>query len=360
MTKGLERALTENGYRKMIFSEEQEGYRIYYDIMHALVNAVIFVDADRYNSDFINSIRTSLTLQMGNAGYTTHYMTVVCLDSHSPTYTTDLYVARQVCADDAFSWVYDVSEKKIVIYENQVDDFYGLKRIVDSAPDYENLPEETVERDFKRPTVKENFHSLMAELKNVSKVTLSLIIVNVIIFIICTLTGPLLYNKGAVGLRLIAKPADAYRVISSMFLHMGITHLFSNMLLLYFLGNLVEKEVKPLLFTVMYFVSGILGTIAMFIVEIISRKNIVVVGASGAIFGLMGVLFALVTFKRITKASLAPGKVLFVIILSAYNGFTAENVANGAHIGGLVAGFIMGVIFCLAKPIKKGEKPNEN
>ena len=53
MTKGLERALTENGYRKMIFSEEQEGYRIYYDIMHALVNAVIFVDANRYNSDLL-------------------------------------------------------------------------------------------------------------------------------------------------------------------------------------------------------------------------------------------------------------------------------------------------------------------
>ena len=360
MTKGLERALTENGYRKMIFSEEQEGYRIYYDIMHALVNAVIFVDANRYNSDFINSIRTSVTLQMGNAGYTTHYMTVVCLDSQSPSYNTDLSVARQVCSDNAFSWVYDVSERKIMVYENQVDDFYGLKRIIDSASDYENLPDETVEQEYKRPTFKENFQSLVAELKGISKVTLCLIIVNVIVFIICTLTGSLLYNKGAVGLMLIVKPTDVYKVITSMFLHMGITHLFSNMLLLYFLGNLVEKEVKPLLFTVMYFVSGIVGTIVMFIVEIVSRQHIVVVGASGAIFGLMGVLFALVIFKRITKASLSPSKVFFVILLSAYNGFTAENVANGAHIGGLVAGFIMGVIFCLAKPIKKGEKPNEN
>ena len=360
MTKGLERALIENGYRKMIFSEEQEGYRIYYDIMQSLVNAVIFVDAGRYNADYINSIRTSLTLQMGNVGYTTHYMTVVCVDPRSTAYTSDLSVARQVCSDNAFSWIYDVSEKKIMAYENQVDDFYGLKRILESASEYESSDDEADKNEYKKVTVKDNLHKVREALKVAPKVTLTLIIVNVIVFIICTLTGSLLYNKGAVGLKLIEKPTDIYRSFTSMFLHVGFAHLSGNMLLLFLVGNVVEREVKPVAFTVMYFVSGLVGDVVMFIEEIVRQQDIVVVGASGAVFGLLGVLLALVVFKRVSREKMSVNRVLYVIVLSIYNGYSQANVANGAHIGGVVAGFIMGVIFCLVKPIKKGEKPNED
>ena len=316
MTKGMEKALTENGYRKMIFSEEQEGYRIYYDIMKSLVNAVIFVDAGRYNTDFINSFCTSMTLQMGNAGYTTHYMTVVCLDSESPAYTSDLAVARQVCADNAFSWVYDVSEKKIYIYENQVDDFYGLKGILDSADDYDGTVEDEADKEYVKPTFKERVKSVGATIKTLPKVTTALVIINVAVFIICTLTDTLLYNKGAAGLKLIDSPSQIYRVITSMFLHVGITHIFSNMLLLAVLGNVVEKEVKSPSFAAMYFISGIWGTIAMFIEEIVTDKDIAVVGASGAIFGLLGVLLALVLFMRINRSTMPAGRVFMVIILS--------------------------------------------
>jgi len=360
MTKGMERALTENGYRKMLFSEEQEGYRIYYDTMQSLVNAVIFVDAGKYNSDLLTSIRTSMTLQLGNAGYNTHYMTVICLDSESPAYESDLSVAKQVCSDDAFSWVYDVSEKRIYIYENQVDDFYGLKRIIDNASVYDNSPDNQEEKEYIPPTFKERLKSAAAAVKTLPKVTSALVLINVIVFVICTLTGSLLYNKGAVGLKLIEGPGDVYRIITSMFLHMGVTHIFSNMLLLFFLGNEVEKEVGTILYAIMYFAAGIVATIAVFIEEIVTDKDMVVVGASGAIFGLLGVLFALVLFKRVTKETMSPGRVFMVIILSIHNGFTQANVANTAHIGGLIAGFILGVIFCLVKPEKRGEKPNEN
>ena len=202
--------------------------------------------------------------------------------------------------------------------------------------------------------------SAAAALKTWPKVTLALILINVIIFVICTLTGSLLYNKGAAGLELINGPLDVYRVITSMFLHMGITHIFNNMLLLFFLGDVVEREVGPVLYTIMYFVSGIWGTVAMFIEEIIRNEKIVVVGASGAIFGLLGVLFALVLFKRVTRETMSVNKVFMVIILSVYNGFSQVNVANGAHIAGLISGFLAGVIYCLVKTEKKGEKPNEN
>ncbi|MBO4678367.1 MAG: rhomboid family intramembrane serine protease, partial [Lachnospiraceae bacterium] len=261
---------------------------------------------------------------------------------------------------NAFSWVYDVSKKSIYIYENQVDDFYGLKRVLESAADYENIPDAYDETEYTKPTFKEQVKRTAAAVKTFPKVTTGLVLINVIVFVICTLTGPLLYNKGAAGLKLIESPVDVYRVITSMFLHIGVTHIFSNMLLLFFLGNVVEREVGSLLFAIMYLVSGIWGTVAIFIEEIVTSKDMVVVGASGAVFGLLGVLLSLVLFKRVTRATMPVSRVLFVIVLSVYNGFTQANIANTAHIGGLIAGFLFGVIFCLAKPIKKGEIPNEN
>ena len=360
MTKGMEKALTENGYRKMIMSEEKEGCRIYYEVMKSLVNAVIFVDAGKYDIDFINSFRTSLTLQMGNAGYTTHYMTVVCLDSESPAYTSDLSVAKQVCSDNAFSWVYDVSQHKIYVYEDQVEDFYGLRRILDNAESYEGDAEPEEQGEYKAPSFKDSVREAVTAIKALPKVTAVLILINVIVFIICTLTGSLLYNKGASGLKLIEEPIDIYRIFTSMFLHMGLFHLSNNMILLFFLGNVVEKEVGKLTFTAMYFVSGIWGCIAMFISEIILDKDIAVVGASGAIFGLLGVLFALVLFKRVTQRTMPISRVMVVILLSVLNGFSDTNTANWAHVGGLIAGFVFGVIYCLTKPNKKGRITNED
>lgn len=359
MTKGMEKALTENGYRKMIMSEEKEGCRIYYDVMKSLVNAVIFVDAGKYDNDFIKSFRTSLTLQMGNAGYTTHYMTVVCLDSESPAYTSDLSVAKQVCSDNAFSWVYDVAQHKIYIYEGQVEDFYGLRRILDNAGSYEGEAEPDQYDEYKAPSFKDNMKEAVAAIKALPKVTAGLILVNVIVFVICTLTGTVLYNVGGCGLKLIDGPIAVYRIISSMFLHMGLLHLVNNMILLFFLGNVVEREVGWLTFTAMYFVSGIWANISMFIYEMVIKQDIVVVGASGAIFGLLGVLFALVLFKRVTQQTMPLSRVLVVIMLSVLNGFSDTNVANWAHIGGLVAGFIFGVIYCLLKP-KKGRITDED
>lgn len=349
MTEGIEKGLIEKGYRQMVITGEYEGYRIYTDCIKALVNAVLFVDADKYNESFLKQFKDSMTVQMKGFGYSTHYMTVLCVHSDRDNYLEEMSVSKQVCEDDSFCWIYDEALKELIVYENQTEDFYGLRGIIEKAADYVAEPE-PVKEEEKKTTWKDEF-------KKVPKVTASLVLVNVIVFFICTLTDTLLYNKGGAGLALLTDWTQIYRIFSYMFLHANLSHLFSNMILLVFLGDVIEKEMKSFPMACMYFFCGVIACFTNILSEIVNREFVVIIGASGAIFGLLGGLFALVLFKRITSSNMPLGRVFIVILFSIYSGIGQKNVAIWAHIGGLVAGFIFGLIYCLvtAKKVKRRE-----
>lgn len=357
MFDGIVSVLEENGYREMLPTGEVNGYRVFYYSFYSVVNAVMFVDASEYKEDFVKSFKEGLKKAMDEKGVSAHFFMVMLVNSKKDKYLEEMTVAKQVNGDDALSWTYDEGEKKLYIYENQMEDFYGLKGILEKAAlvSEKAEPKENVSNPTTvRPSIKD-------ELLSFPKVTIGLLLVNVAVFIICTFTGDLLYNKGGLGLSLISSPIDYYRLISSMFLHADVAHIFNNMLLLYAVGEVVEKRVGPLSFALMYFFSGIIGGITTFVYEIFSGNRVVVIGASGAIFGLLGGLFALVLFKFIRRKTMPLSRVFVVILLSIYSGFTGLNTANWAHIGGLVGGFLFGVVYCLImKNTKAGENQNED
>lgn len=353
MRISVHKALIENGYREMESTGERVGYRIYYENVNSLVNAVLFVDASKYNESFMTAFKNSMTGQLMAAGLNVHYMTVICVDASIDKYLEEMTIAKQVCADNSFAWIYDDTNRKLIITENQTEDFYGLKKVLESAVGYS-------EDKIKQEESKSSKDKTSA-VKDIPVITSSLVAINVLVFVICTFTGKLLYNIGGAGLLFMYSPIQLYRVITSMFLHADINHIFSNMVLLFFLGQVIEKEIGKLNFSIMYFFSGIWGCFAMFISELITEENVMVVGASGAIFGLLGGLFSLVLFKRITSRTMPLGRVLLVIVLCVYNGFTQADTANWAHVGGLLAGFLVGVVYCLTvckRP--KGERISEN
>ena len=351
MNRKIETALIEHGYREMIASEENTGYRIYYDMMKSLVNAVIFVDAWRYGETFIKTFKESMTSTMERIGKTTHYHMVVFIDSEKETYVEDFSVARQVCSDNPFAWIYDEAKEELIIYESQTEDFYGLKTILEDAKDIV-VQEGPVVKESKKESFK----------KKISRVPIAtsiLVFINVVVFLICTFTGDLLYNKGAVGITFLTDYTQYYRVISSMFLHADISHIFGNMILLFFVGELVEEKVGSIRFLLIYLFSGIWGCVANFIYEIVTNDYVMAVGASGAVFGILGCLLALVVFKVVRGRTISLWRIIFVIAISLYEGFHSANVANWAHIGGLVAGFLLGVIYCLTSVHRK-TKGNKN
>ncbi len=196
----------------------------------------------------------------------------------------------------------------------------------------------------------------MQDIKWKSKPIVSglLVAVNVVIFIICTFTGDMLYNMGRNDVIHVVFQQEYLRIISSMFLHGDIQHLFNNMLILFFMGAMIEKEIGHISYTVAYFLSGIGGNILSLAMKYNQGDLAGSIGASGAIFGLDGVLLALVLFWNKRLDNVTPTRVLLMIGFSLYSGFTGHNIDNGAHVGGLITGFVIGLIMCFIQRRRTG------
>lgn len=146
-----------------------------------------------------------------------------------------------------------------------------------------------------------------------------------------------------------------WRLLTSIFLHAGIIHLVANLYALLFVGAVLEKAIGKNKFLLAYIVTGVFASLS----SLIFHDNIVSVGASGAIFGLFGVLLALLHFKEfnvtdISKKNLLLSVGLFIFYNIIY-GFNKPGIDNAAHIGGLLSGFIIGLSYYLI--IKEKLKP---
>lgn len=183
----------------------------------------------------------------------------------------------------------------------------------------------------------------MKRLKDQPVVSGTLVGINVLVFVICTFTGDMLYNAGALTARAVLERGEYGRILWAMFLHSDVRHLFNNMLILFFLGAMIEKEAGHVWYGVLYFLSGIGGNLLSLWAKAASNDGAGSIGASGAVFGLDGVLLAMVLFSGRRMEGVTPGRVIFMVMYSLYSGFTGVNIDNAAHVGGLVVGFLAGL-----------------
>lgn len=138
------------------------------------------------------------------------------------------------------------------------------------------------------------------------------------------------------GGTLLTRP---WGLVTHMFLHGSMAHIFFNMLTLFFFGPFLERQVGSRRFLMVYFGSGILAGL----MQVLIFPN-PVVGASGAIFGVLGALTVLMPDLRI-YLFFVPMKILYAVILFAIFDlllFTMPGIAHAAHLTGLVIGVVMG------------------
>ena len=173
-----------------------------------------------------------------------------------------------------------------------------------------------------------------------------LVAVNVMVYILCSLNGELLYDRGQLDAFDVLLNKEYDRIFWSMFLHSGVSHLFNNMVILFFLGSMIEKEVGHFRYALLYLISGIGGNLLSLLAKVVNGDVAASLGASGAIFGLDGVLLAMVLFSGREMENVTPTRVLLMILYSLYSGFTGRNIDNAAHIGGLLTGFLVTSIIC--------------
>lgn len=189
----------------------------------------------------------------------------------------------------------------------------------------------------------------MSKWKQQPFISIILVVLNAVIYLLCVLYGDSLYNLGDLSLWGVLAEGQYWRIVSAVFLHADISHIFNNMVILFFLGGMIEKELGHAAYTVLFFLSGIGGNLLSLYQKYLSLSMVGSIGASGAIFGLDGALFSMVLFLPGYRKTVSITRVLLMIILSLYNGFGVENIDNAAHIGGLLAGFVAGSIICLIK-----------
>jgi membrane associated rhomboid family serine protease len=121
--------------------------------------------------------------------------------------------------------------------------------------------------------------------------------------------------------------------VTSMFLHASILHLAFNMVALYWLGSIVEQTIGTMRFLLVYFASGLAGSAGALL---LTEPFVPTVGASGAIFGIMGAL--LVLEYRATGSFAGPA--LGLIAVSLAMTFITPNISIGGHLGGLAGGIL--------------------
>lgn len=145
-------------------------------------------------------------------------------------------------------------------------------------------------------------------------------------------------------------PHQPWRLLSSVFLHGGPAHLLLNLGALLLVGTLAEAPVGRWRWLTAYLLSGVGGSLASLWWHV---RGVHSVGASGAIFGLYGLLLALLVTRTLRSSyqerAGIMGFLLFFALSSLVGGLEAAATDNAAHLGGLVTGFLCGIWVALAK-----------
>jgi membrane associated rhomboid family serine protease len=170
--------------------------------------------------------------------------------------------------------------------------------------------------------------------------TYVLIAINVVVFLIEIASGSgglgeqhdrLIVDYGLYG-PFVAE-GEWYRLLTSGFLHASFFHIGFNMLLLFFLGRLLEPALGTPRYVALYFASLLAGSFGALILE----PNALGIGASGAIFGLAGATFIIARGRGMEALA---GQIGFLILFNLFFSLVSPRISIGAHIGGLIGGVV--------------------
>jgi len=202
--------------------------------------------------------------------------------------------------------------------------------------------------------------------------TIVFIVANVFVFILTMQAGAdknpaVLIRFGAKVNSLIEGQHEWWRFVTPIFLHGGIAHILMNMYGLWVIGPYVERLYGSAKFVVFWVVTGIVGVVASFLSVqpgihnagpigrfLFKSQDVVSVGASGALFGLIGVLFVFGIkfrhelpegFKRAFGTGMLP-----TILLNIFIGYMIPVIDNAAHMGGLVSGALLALVVNYKRP----------
>lgn len=187
-------------------------------------------------------------------------------------------------------------------------------------------------------------------------VTTGLIMLNVVYFIILVFNGSpnntrFMLEMGADYAPYVFQRHEFWRLLTSMFMHFSFTHLAGNMIYLGILGFSFEKTIGHIKFLLIYMLSGIGAGVVSCAYYQITGEPVVSAGASGAVYGLIAlvVYITYIAAKRAKSAQLF-SRIAIMLVFMFYSSFGTGKVDMAAHIGGLIFGLLLCILFL---PVKK-------
>lgn len=219
-----------------------------------------------------------------------------------------------------------------------------------------------VTHDINEKTYKDNklFEKVFSPKKII--MTKLIMLICIVMYIILGIDSNNFFNIGINALvnfggnnLLLVQSGEVWRVISAAFLHVSLIHLLVNMYSLVIIGTQVETFIGKFKFLFVYLISALVGSLLSLI---FNEANIVSVGASGAIFGLMGALLYFGYHYRLYLSEAIKNQIIPVIVLNLLLGFMVSGVDNAAHIGGLIGGYLASMAMGIENKSKLRDKAN--
>ena len=254
---------------------------------------------------------------------------------------------------------------------NSLNDIKKKKELKEIFPNLENELLDTkdgldliinVTHDINEKTYKDNklFEKVFSPKKII--MTKLILLICIVMYIILGINSNNFFNIGINALvnfggnnLLIVQSGEVWRLISAAFLHVSLIHLLVNMYSLVIIGTQVETFIGKFKFLFVYLISAICGNLLSLI---FNEANIVSVGASGAIFGLMGALLYFGYHYRLYLSEAIKTQIIPVIVLNLLLGFMVSGVDNAAHIGGLIGGYLASMAIGIENKSKTRDKVN--
>lgn len=298
--------------------------------------------------------------------------TELIAESQSKSNTWNERILIDLKDEDAFiiSWsngnqIYDRGRNKKNV-ESFLDLFYDVKKEKTIADENENYflecitAEKTAVQSYtseeKKITAFYSFFSIFIPAKDYF-ITPILININILYFLIMCFFGVNPFSPeindiidwgGNYGPLTIEN--NWWRIISACFVHIGILHLLMNCFALAYAGLLLEPYLKKWGFLITYLLAGVIASLS----SLYWNNDLVSAGASGAVFGMYGILLPLLSFKTIDKkinTNLLSSLFLFTAI-NIFGSFK-EGIDGAAHIGGLSFGIIAGIVLVILSEKRK-------
>lgn len=241
----------------------------------------------------------------------------------------------------------ETSTKSLCIKITEENDIKKNKLVSENFPDLNNKMKFTEKGAelFMKITGDINKHN-QEDARKVEKVfkakfpmiTYCLIAINLIVFVV-----PLIFGEQQQILEALCvhgpsvRAGQYYRLLTGAFVHSGLMHLAFNCYTLYVIGSQIESFLGKAKYLVIYFISALFASL----MSIIFNGNVASVGASGAIFGVMGALLYFGYHYRVYLGNVMRSQIVPLVLVNLLLGFVMEGIDNAAHIGGLIGGALI-------------------